>query len=85
MLGNELVGVDVAALEACDAAVAIPTFGVKNSLNVAAAGAVALFEVVRAWGRLVEEGRATETGERERERERGRKQGETDALTRPLD
>jgi tRNA G18 (ribose-2'-O)-methylase SpoU len=30
--------------------VAIPTFGVKNSLNVAAAGAVALFEVVRAWG-----------------------------------
>ena len=50
VLGNELVGVDTRVIEECDQAVVIPTFGVKNSLNVAAAGAVALFEIVRAWG-----------------------------------
>ena len=29
--------------------VAIPTFGVKNSLNVAVAGSVVAYEVIRAW------------------------------------
>ena len=48
--GNEVTGVAPAALECCDRIVAIPTFGVKNSLNVAVAGSVVAYEVVRAWG-----------------------------------
>ena len=36
-------------LEACDAVVEIPVYGLKNSLNVANAVAVALFDVVRRW------------------------------------
>lgn len=35
VLGNEVIGVDTAVLELCDQIVEIPTFGQKNSLNVA--------------------------------------------------
>ena len=34
----------------CDGIVEIPTFGMKNSLNVAAAAPVVVFEVLRQWG-----------------------------------
>lgn len=30
----------------------IPTFGLKNSLNVAAAAPVVVFEVLRQWGAM---------------------------------
>ncbi|KAJ8604355.1 hypothetical protein CTAYLR_002542 [Chrysophaeum taylorii] len=47
VFGNELVGVAPEVLGAVDRIVHIPTFGTKNSLNVASAAAVAIFEVVR--------------------------------------
>ena len=37
-------------LEACDRVVQIPTLGVKNSLNVATACTVLLWEALRQWG-----------------------------------
>ena len=48
-------------LAACDGIVEIPTFGLKNSLNVASAGAIVLYEVLRQWGAL-EEGAPSEGG-----------------------
>lgn len=50
IFGNELVGVTPGVLEECDRIVEIPTFGVKNSLNVAVAASVVIYELVRAWG-----------------------------------
>ena len=52
VVGNEVTGVAPSALAACDRIVSIPTFGVKNSLNVAVAGSVVAYEAVRAWGAL---------------------------------
>mmetsp|Transcript_13390 Transcript_13390/g.42317 ORF Transcript_13390/g.42317 Transcript_13390/m.42317 type:complete len:288 (+) Transcript_13390:72-935(+) len=49
VLGNELVGVHPDVLLAADAIVHIPTFGAKNSLNVASAAAVAIYEARRQW------------------------------------
>ncbi|EGB13186.1 hypothetical protein AURANDRAFT_6212, partial [Aureococcus anophagefferens] len=47
VFGNELVGVHPDVLAACDGVVSLPTFGVKNSLNVASCAAAAVYEVVR--------------------------------------
>jgi tRNA G18 (ribose-2'-O)-methylase SpoU len=47
IVGNEITGVDARVLECVDAVVQIPTFGQKNSLNVAAAAPIMLFEVIR--------------------------------------
>lgn len=52
VLGNEVTGVDLQALQVCDDVVEIPTFGTKNSLNVASACAVVVFEVLRQFGAL---------------------------------
>ena len=49
VLGNEALGVDRAVLERCDQLVEIPMYGYKNSLNVAAACAVVVFEILRQW------------------------------------
>ncbi|CAK9043585.1 unnamed protein product [Durusdinium trenchii] len=45
VLGHESYGVSASALKACDEHVCITTVGIKNSLNVAVAGSIALFEV----------------------------------------
>ena len=50
VLGNEALGVDPKVLARCDALIEIPMFGYKNSLNVAAAAAVVVFEALRQWG-----------------------------------
>lgn len=50
VFGNELVGISPSVIEEADAVVQIPTFGTKNSLNVAAAAAVVIYEIVRCWG-----------------------------------
>jgi len=47
VFGNEALGVSEAALEMCDATVEIPVFGYKNSINVATAAAVVLYELLR--------------------------------------
>lgn len=49
VVGNELTGVDPRVIEIADVVAEIPTFGVKNSLNVASALPVVLFEVLRQW------------------------------------
>lgn len=50
VLGNERFGLTEATLSKLDGIVAIPTRGVKNSLNVSSAFAIAGFEVLRQWG-----------------------------------
>ena len=50
ILGNEALGVSRDVLELADELVEIPMYGFKNSMNVAAAGAVVVFEILRQWG-----------------------------------
>mmetsp|Transcript_17487 Transcript_17487/g.26301 ORF Transcript_17487/g.26301 Transcript_17487/m.26301 type:complete len:304 (+) Transcript_17487:302-1213(+) len=52
VLGNELVGISPDVIQRCNQTVLIPTFGIKNSMNVAAAAAVTTFEIVRQWSSL---------------------------------
>jgi len=52
VLGNEALGVGPEILAAADQLVQIPVFGYKNSLNVASACAVVVFEILRQWGEL---------------------------------
>lgn len=49
VLGNEALGVSQSALQACEAVIALPVFGFKNSINVAAAAAVVLYDLVRRY------------------------------------
>jgi len=39
-------------LDECDGVIEVPTFGAKNSLNVASAGAIVIYEALRQWGHL---------------------------------
>jgi tRNA G18 (ribose-2'-O)-methylase SpoU len=48
LVGNEIAGISDQALELCDMAIEIPMFGTKQSLNVAVATGVILFECLRA-------------------------------------
>jgi 23S rRNA (guanosine2251-2'-O)-methyltransferase len=52
VLGNEEIGVDTAVMAAVDGLIEIPTFGLKNSLNVASAASIVVYEVLRQWGSL---------------------------------
>ena len=45
VLGNEVSGVDTAVLEAADSILEIPMLGSKESLGVAVAGAIALYQL----------------------------------------
>jgi 23S rRNA (guanosine2251-2'-O)-methyltransferase len=54
MLGNEALGVSAAALQTCDAVVEIPVFGYKNSVNVATAAGIVLYDALRQAGWLDE-------------------------------
>lgn len=47
VLGNEALGVSAPVLEAADDLVEIPMFGFKNSINVAAAFGIAMYEIQR--------------------------------------
>lgn len=47
VIGNEIAGLSREALELCDFALEIPMHGVKQSLNVAVAAGIMLFECVR--------------------------------------
>ncbi len=49
VVGNEVTGVDPRIMEAADVVAEIPMFGVKNSLNVASAAPIVLFEILRQW------------------------------------
>lgn len=45
VVGNEVRGLDPAILKQCDAIIAIPMRGTKNSLNVAVATGIALYQI----------------------------------------
>ena len=49
ILGNEVTGVDTELLQQVDDIVELPTFGKKNSLNVAACAPVVMYEILRQW------------------------------------
>jgi tRNA G18 (ribose-2'-O)-methylase SpoU len=46
VLGNEALGVSEDAMRMCDAVVEIPVFGYKNSVNVATAAGIVLYELL---------------------------------------
>ena len=54
VFGNEVDGVGDALLSVCDVKVRLPMRGVKHSLNVATAGGVVLYELLRKYRRLRE-------------------------------
>jgi len=47
VLGNEVLGIDDAILQAADAVVEIPQFGKKHSLNISVAAGVVLFGLMK--------------------------------------
>ena len=49
VVGNEVTGVDTRVVEMADMVIEIPMYGIKNSLNVASAAPIVLFEVLRQW------------------------------------
>jgi tRNA G18 (ribose-2'-O)-methylase SpoU len=49
VIGNEINGVAKEVIELCDLAVEIPMYGIKQSLNVAVAYGIAVFEFARLW------------------------------------
>ena len=49
VLGNEALGVSAEALALCDGFVALPSLGVKNSINVGNCAAVVLYEALHQW------------------------------------
>jgi len=49
VVGNERFGLEPAALGLCDGVISIPTFGLKNSLNVSNALSIAAYEWRRQW------------------------------------
>lgn len=49
VIGNEITGIDKKILNYCNQIVQIPMFGKKESLNVATATGIAVYEIVRQW------------------------------------
>ena len=49
VVGNELTGVSADVVREADVAIEIPMFGAKQSLNVAVAYGIAVFELARVW------------------------------------
>ncbi|MFP4172164.1 MAG: RNA methyltransferase [Candidatus Hydrogenedentota bacterium] len=49
VFGNEVRGLTLEELEAVDAVVSIPMLGHKNTINVATAFGIVLFEILRRW------------------------------------
>lgn len=56
VFGHEVDGIQPALLERCDVHVRIPTLGTKGSINVATAGGVVLFELLRKYRGLIPRG-----------------------------
>ena len=54
MFGNEVEGTSPALLDLCETHVQIPMLGRKRSLNVATAGGVVLYELLRKYRYPVE-------------------------------
>ena len=54
LFGHEVDGLAPGLLELCDAHVRIPMLGLKHSLNVASAGAVVMYELLRKYRELLQ-------------------------------
>ena len=54
LFGHEVEGLRPELLEACDTHVRIPMLGRKHSLNVATAGGVVIYELLRKYRRMVD-------------------------------
>jgi tRNA G18 (ribose-2'-O)-methylase SpoU len=52
LFGHEVDGLSTALLAACDTHVRIPMLGLKHSLNVASAGAIVMYELLRKYRAL---------------------------------
>jgi tRNA G18 (ribose-2'-O)-methylase SpoU len=52
LFGHEVEGLAIGLMEACDTHVRIPMLGLKHSLNVASAGAVVMYELLRKYREL---------------------------------
>lgn len=49
VVGNEITGISKDIIAECDMAIEIPMVGIKQSLNVAVAYGIAIFELNRVW------------------------------------
>lgn len=49
VIGNEITGVSKEIVDMCDLAIEIPMYGIKQSLNVAVAYGIAVFELAKIW------------------------------------
>lgn len=49
VVGNERFGLEASSLKLCDQVISIPTWGIKNSLNVSQALAIGAYEWRRQW------------------------------------
>lgn len=49
VIGNEITGISKDVISECDMAIEIPMVGIKQSLNVAVAYGIAIFELNRVW------------------------------------
>jgi 23S rRNA (guanosine2251-2'-O)-methyltransferase len=56
IFGHEVEGLGCELLDLCDTHVRIPMLGIKHSLNVATAGGVVLYELLRKYRRLIDKG-----------------------------
>lgn len=54
LFGNEVDGLKPELLASCDVCVRIPMLGLKHSLNVATAGGVVMYELLRKYRNLIE-------------------------------
>jgi tRNA G18 (ribose-2'-O)-methylase SpoU len=52
LFGHEVDGLTVEVLAACDTHVRLPMLGLKHSLNVASAGAIVMYELLRKYREL---------------------------------
>jgi 23S rRNA (guanosine2251-2'-O)-methyltransferase len=57
VFGNEVDGVSTELSAVCDAHVRLPMLGMKHSLNVATAGGVVMYELLRKYRRMLENAR----------------------------
>lgn len=49
VIGNELAGISNSVLDQADYALEIPQYGIKQSLNVAVAYGIAIYDLLRIW------------------------------------
>lgn len=54
LFGHEVEGLGAGLLELCDTYVRIPMLGRKHSLNVATAGGVVIYELLRKYRRMLD-------------------------------